>query len=93
MAGGVSTEKIAIEGGIACCKTAIHELESAAQGLVRSYQQAGSGGWKDQQYAALGGIVEQCCSDLKKPVPELRECMGRLQELLQAVVDYESVSF
>lgn len=92
MASGVSVEKAAIEGGIACCKTAIHELQDAAQGLIRSYQQAGSGGWKDQQYAALGGIVEQCCSDLKKPIPELQECMGSLQDLLQAVVEYESVS-
>ena len=64
MASGVSVESAAIQGGIGCCKTSIHELESASRSLQRSYQQAGSGGWKDQKYAALGGIVEECCSAL-----------------------------
>ena len=58
MASGVSVESAAIQGGIGCCKTSIHELESASRSLQRAYQQAGSGGWKDQKYAALGGIVE-----------------------------------
>ena len=60
--------------------------------LQRAYQQAGSGGWKDQKYAALGGIVEECCSALTKPIAELQECMSKLNDLLQAVGEYESVS-
>ena len=68
MASGVSVESAAIQGGIGCCKTSIHELESASRSLQRSYQQAGSGGWKDQKYAALGGIVEECCSSMKKDI-------------------------
>ena len=47
MAFGVSTESAAIQSGIGCCKVSIHELEAASSGLKRSYQQAGSGGWKD----------------------------------------------
>lgn len=92
MAGGVSVERAAIQGGIGCCKTSIHELQSASSSLQRSYQQAGSGGWRDQKYAALGGIVEECCSALTKPIGELQECMGKLENLLKAVNEYESTS-
>ena len=82
MASGVSVESAAINGGIVCCKTS----------LQKSYQQAGSGGWKDQKYAALGGIVEECCSALTKPIEELQECMKKLEKLLQAVGEYEQVN-
>lgn len=92
MANGVSVERAAIQGGIGCCKTSIHELQSASSGLKRSYQQAGSGGWKDQKYAALGGIVEECCSALTKPISELEDCIQNLQKLLEAVGDYESTN-
>ena len=89
MASGVSVEKAALEGGIACCKTSIYKLESASRNLQRGYQQAGSGGWRDQKYAQLGGIVEECCSALTKPISELQACMGKLQKLLETVNAYE----
>ena len=92
MANGVSAESAAIQGGIGCCKTAIHELQSASSGLKRSYQQAGSGGWKDQKYAALGGIVDECCSALTKPISDLEDCIQNLQKLLEAVGEYESTN-
>ena len=92
MASGVSVERAAVQGGIGCCKTSIHELESASNSLQRSYQQAGSGGWRDQKYAALGGIVEECCSALTKPIGELQECMRKLEDLLNAVNEYEATS-
>ena len=92
MASGVSVESAAVQGGIGCCKTSIQELETASKNLKSSYQQAGSGGWKDQKYAALGGIVEECCSALTKPIGELQQCMGKLQELLKAIIEYESTS-
>ena len=92
MASGVSVESTAIQGGIACCKTAIHELDAASKSLKKSYQQAGSGGWRDQKYAALGGIIEECCSALTKPISDLQECMGNLNDLLQAVGEYEQVN-
>ena len=92
MASGVSVERAAVQGGIGCCKTSIHELESASNSLQRSYQQAGSSGWRDQKYAALGGIVEECCSALTRPIGELQECMRKLEDLLNAVNEYESTS-
>ena len=49
MANGVSVESAAIQGGIGCCKTSIHELESASNSLKRAYQQAGWVGWKDKK--------------------------------------------
>lgn len=91
MASGVSVEKAAVQGGIGCCKVAIHELETAARNLQRNYQRAGSGGWRDQKYVDLGGIVEECSSALLRPVAELQDCMIRLEELLKAISDYEMV--
>lgn len=92
MSSGVSVESAAIQGGIGCCKTAIQELQTASKSLQSSYQKAGSGGWKDQKYAALGGIVEECCSALTKPISDLQDCMNSLNDLLKAVSEYEDVS-
>lgn len=92
MSSGVLVESSAIQGGIGCCKTSIHELQTASSGLQRSYQQAGSGGWKDQKYAALGGIIEECCSALTEPISELQDCMSNLQDLLAAIQEYESTN-
>lgn len=92
MASGVSVESAAVQGGIGCCKTSIHELESASRSLLHSYQQAGAGGWRDQKYAALGTIVNDCCTALTKPVSELQTCMKKLEELLKAVKAYEDTS-
>lgn len=92
MGSSVSVESAAIQGGIGCCRTSIHELEGAAKSLQRSYQQAGSGGWNDQKYAKLGNIVEECCNALTKPISGLQECLVKLNDLLQAVSEYEQTS-
>lgn len=92
MASGVSVEQAAIRGGIGCCQTSIRELESAARELRQSYQQAGRGGWRDQKYAALGGIVDECCGALTRPLGELEDCMKKLNDLLRAVAEYEQVN-
>lgn len=89
---GVSVEAAAVQGGIGCCKTAIHELQTAAQKLQQNYQKAGSGGWKDQQYARLGGIVEECNSALTKPISDLENCISNLEKLLSAISSYSEVS-
>lgn len=91
MASGVSVERTALQSGIGVCKTCIHELSDASRTLKRDYQNAGSG-WKDQQYARLGGIIEECCSVLEKPISELEGCQASLEKLLKAVADYEEVS-
>lgn len=90
MASGVSVERTALQSGIGVCKTCIHELADASRTLKRDYQSAGSG-WKDQQYARLGGIIEECCSALEKPISELEGCQASLEKLLSAVSAYEEV--
>lgn len=92
MANSVSVKSGAIKSGIACCKTAIYELQTASRELYSGYQQAGSGGWKDQKYAALGGIVEECCSALTEPISDLQDCIRNLQALLNAVQAYEETN-
>lgn len=91
MAGGASVERTALQAGVGVCKTCIHELTSASRTLKRDYQSAGSG-WKDQQYARLGGIVEECCSALQKPISELEDCKQSLDKLLSAVAAYDEVN-
>ncbi len=91
MASGASVERVALQSGIQVCKTCIHELASASRTLKRDYQSAGSG-WKDQQYARLGGIIEECCSALEKPISELEGCQASLEKLLSAVVTYDDLS-
>ena len=92
MASGVSVERAAVQGGIGCCKVAIHELQTASRELSQSYRQAGSNGWRDQKYAALGGIVEECCSAMTKPISDLEDCMRKLEALLAAISAYEGQS-
>lgn len=92
MADGVSVESAAIKSGIKCCSTSITELKSASSKLKKSYQTAGSGGWKDKKYAALGDIVEDCYGALTKPVSDLEDCKKKLEELLIAVNAYEQVN-
>lgn len=92
MASGVSVEKSAVNGGIGCCKTSMQELSSSARGLKNDFQNAGSGGWNDKQYRALGAIVNECCEALTKPISELQECQRKLEQLLAAITEYEDVS-
>lgn len=92
MASGISVERNAVQGGIGCCTVSIHELQAASKSLQRSYQQAGSGGWRDQKYAALGGIVEECCNALNSPITELEGCKAKLNDLLAAIDEYEQTS-
>lgn len=90
MASGASVESVAVQSGMAVCKTCIRELQTASTSLKRNYQNSGSG-WKDQQYARLGAILGECCSALEKPIGELNECLGSLQKLLEAVKGYDDV--
>lgn len=91
MASNVSVESAAVSSGIGICNSVIQELDHRASSLRRHYQQAGSDGWKDQKYAALGVIIEQCCQALTKPVDELQACKAKLENLLQAIREYEQI--
>ena len=44
------------------------------------------------KYAALGGIVDECCSALTDPISDLQDCIQNLQALLHAVQAYEETS-
>lgn len=92
MASSVHVEAAAIESGIGVCKTSIHELQGASRSLHQGYESAGSGGWRDEKYARLGAIVEECCSALEKPIGELEGCQSDLQGLLSDVRAYEQAS-
>lgn len=92
MASEVSVSTTSIQGGIQCCKVSIQELENSIKKLIQSYQMAGSRGWQDQKYVALGRIVEDCCMAMKTPTGELQDCIVKLEELLKIVTEYENSS-
>ncbi len=93
MASNASVERTAVQSGIRVCQTAMHELNTASQQLNSGYQQAGAGGWKDQKYAQLGGIVEECRAALTDPINDLKDCQKSLEQLLSAISGYEEVNF
>ena len=92
MASEVSVSTDAIQGGIQCCKVSIQEMENSIKKLINSYRMAGSQGWQDQKYVALGNIVEDCCMAMKTPTGELQDCIVKLEELLRIVTEYENNS-
>ena len=79
----------ALEGGIGCCQTAIHELNAASSDLANAYRNAGQD-WHDNKYAELGEIVGKCYSSLKKPIEDLEKRMENLKKILEYVREYEA---
>ena len=69
-----------LKNGINACGVCTHELQLTAQQLQRDYMSAGSG-WKDEQYKNLGQIVEDSCTAILQPIPQLESCQKWLQEL------------
>ena len=59
-----------LKNGINACGVCTHELQLTAQQLQRDYMSAGSG-WKDEQYKNLGQIVEDSCTAILQPIPQL----------------------
>lgn len=90
MANGISVERAGLQAGVQVCKTCIHELQSTARTLQSSYQNAGSG-WKDENYAKLGRIVEECIAALKQPIPDIEDSMNTLNEMLSIMDQAEDV--
>lgn len=90
MANGISVERAGLQSGVQVCNTCIHELKSTAQSLQNSYQNASSG-WKDENYAKLGRIVEECIAALKEPIPDIEDSMKTLNEMLSIIDQAEEV--
>ena len=90
MANGISVERTGLQAGVQVCKTCIHELQSTARSLQNSYRNAGSG-WKDENYAKLGGIVDECLEALNEPIPDIEDSMNTLNEMLRIMTLAEEV--
>ena len=61
-------------------------LQLSSSSVIMS---AGSG-WKDEQYKNLGQIVEDSCTAILQPIPQLENCQKWLQELAALVEKYET---
>lgn len=85
---GVSVDAAAVAGAISLCKQSIQILNKASIDLSRKYVSAGTF-WKDSKYQQLGGIINECTTELNKPHGELEDCLSKLIELQKAVLDYE----
>ncbi len=90
MANGISVERAGLQAGVQVCKTCIQELQSTARSLQNSYQNAGLG-WKDENYAKLGNIVEECIAALRQPIPDIEDSMNTLDDMLGIMDEAEGV--
>ena len=90
MAGNVSVDSKAIKGGMMITRFSMEKLQASSERLIKNYQRAGAGGWRDQKYKDLGILVEQSVAALKKPMAELQECEDKLRRLLKEVEEYEA---
>lgn len=90
MANGISVERSGLQAGVQVCKICIHELQSTAKYLENSYKNAASG-WKDENYAKLGRIVEECIAALKQPIPDIQDSMNTIDEMIRIMDDVENV--
>ena len=86
-----NVELAAVENAIRICKEAIQDMNSSAQTLRQSYQQAGQS-FKDQKYHQLGAIVNACESEIRKPVNELFDCINKLESLAKAIREYDETN-
>ena len=87
----VSVGMAAVQNAQAVCNGAIQDLNNSAQKLNNRYREAGQR-WRDNKYAQLGGIINDCSRALRSPVDELFECLGKLQEIEKVLLEYESVN-
>ena len=87
----VSVGVIAVQSAQAVCSGAIQDLNASAQKLNNRYREAGQR-WRDNKYAQLGGIINDCSRALRSPVDELFECLNKLQEIENVLLEYESVN-
>ena len=85
----VSVGLTALQNARAICMGAIQDLNSSAQRLNNRYRDAGQR-WRDNKYAQLGGIINECTGALKSPVDELFECNAKLSELEKALLEYQN---
>ena len=81
----------AVQNAQAICSGAIQDLNSSAQKLNNRYREAGQR-WRDNKYAQLGGIINDCARALRSPVDELFDCINKLKEIERVLVEYESIN-
>ena len=87
----VSVGLAAIQNAQIVCTGAIQDLNNSAQKLNNRYREAGQH-WKDNKYAQLGGIINDCSRALRSPVDGLFECLNKLKEIEKVLLEYESVN-
>ena len=87
----VSVGLDAIQSAQTICVGAIQDLNNSAQKLNNRYREAGQR-WRDNKYAQLGGIINDCSRALRSPVEELFDCLEKLKEIEKVLLEYESVN-
>ena len=92
MVKNVSVDEKAIAGGKECCKISIELQNFTIKHLKEQYQRAGSNGWNDSKYKALGELIMECCNSMASSVKELEDCVNKLDKLARAIDKYESVN-
>lgn len=65
-------------------------LGSTASKLNTLYTKAGQDGWNDKKYHELGEIIQECNTELNRPITELEQLSNKLEQLRKAVENYSN---
>lgn len=90
MANNVNVEISSVQAGKRVCEELQQQLSNNASQLTGLYQEMGNG-WRDEKYAQLGVIIEDCTSILSKVSSDIDPLKEQLDQLLQALNEYEQM--
>lgn len=85
----VSVEKEAILRSIALCNRSMEQYKITARTLALKYREAGCD-WRDEKYAQLGNVINDCIGSLTSPLREFEESVNKLNEILKLIEMYEN---
>jgi uncharacterized protein Yka (UPF0111/DUF47 family) len=71
------------------CMNAIEVLNKSVDKLRQSIAECG---WKDEKFRRLHDIVQGCAIELNKPISDLHDGVGKLDEIYKAIKEYEETN-
>ena len=85
----VTVSSAMLKEGMKMCEGSIEKLKQHSGKLNKIMDNAYSYGWQDKNREKVEKKVFECVKALERPVKELQECESNLNDLLNAVLEYE----
>lgn len=88
----VSVDTDIINKALSLCNSSIDELTKAKTELKEAKQKLNAS-WKDSKRKEFDAIIEKCDGSITKPLSDLQSCAAKLNEMLEALAEYEKIGF